>query len=430
MLHWLGEVFQLQGTGYAALPQFLTSLGIGLLLGIERERKQDPRAGVRTFALTCLFGTLSGHVAGLAALPLLPIAGLAGIAALTLTAYWHPSACHDSPDPTTQVALLLAYALGLLVYAGPSELAVALAIIATLLLYLKPELSGLSQKLTRPDILAVLQFGAVSAIILPILPNRAFGPYQAINPYEIWLMVVLISGVSLCGYVAVRLLGEKVGGPVLGLLGGMVSSTATSMSFARQVRDDPKALHLSATVIQLANLVIFVRLAILAALLAPAALGTLLPVLGAALAGGLLATGLGHWRHGSAGGQDEDGFTPHNPVEMRTALVFGGLYAVVTLAAAALMHQFGSGGLYGVALVSGVTDVDPISLSAFNQFAGGHLNANQVAATLALALLTNSLFKFGMVVSLGGRALMWRTLPMFASALAAMLAAWGWTQWA
>jgi uncharacterized membrane protein (DUF4010 family) len=115
---------------------------------------------------------------------------------------------------------------------------------------------------------------------------------------------------------------------------------------------------------------------------------------------------------------------------MRTALVFGGLYALVTLAAAALMHQFGSGGLYGVALVSGVTDVDPISLSAFNQFAGGHLNANQVAATLALALLTNSLFKFGMVASLGGRALMWRTLPMFASALAAMLAAWGWTQWA
>lgn len=426
MLHWLGEVFQLQGTGYAALPQFLTSLGIGLLLGIERERKQDPRAGVRTFALTCLFGTLSGHVAGLAALPLLPIAGLAGIAALTLTAYWHPSACHDSPDPTTQVALLLAYALGLLVYAGPSELAVALAIIATLLLYLKPELSGLSQKLTRPDILAVLQFGAVSAIILPILPNRAFGPYQAINPYEIWLMVVLISGVSLTGYVAVRLLGEKVGGPVLGLLGGMVSSTATSMSFARQVRDDPKALHLSATVIQLANLVIFVRLAILAALLAPAALGTLLPVLGAALAGGLLATGLGHWRHGSAGGQDEDGFTPHNPVEMRTALVFGGLYAVVTLAAAALMHQFGSGGLYGVALVSGVTDVDPISLSAFNQFAGGHLNANQVAATLALALLTNSLFKFGMVASLGGKALMWRTAPMFACSLGAMLLCWGW----
>ena len=82
MLHWLGEVFQLQGTGYAALPQFLTSLGIGLLLGIERERKQDPRAGVRTFALTCLFGTLSGHVAGLAALPLLPIAGLVGVALL------------------------------------------------------------------------------------------------------------------------------------------------------------------------------------------------------------------------------------------------------------------------------------------------------------------------------------------------------------
>lgn len=426
MGEWFAQLFQLQGTGYAALPQFLTSLGIGLLLGIERERKQDPRAGVRTFALTCLFGTLSGHVAGLAALPLLPIAGLAGVALLTLTAYWHPRACQDNPDPTTQVALLLAYALGLLVYAGPAELAVALAIITTLLLYLKPELSGLSQKLTRPDILAVLQFGAVSAIILPILPNRAFGPYQAINPYEIWLMVVLISGVSLCGYVAVRLLGEKVGGPVLGLLGGMVSSTATSMSFARQVRDDPKALHLSATVIQLANLVIFVRLAILAVLLAPAALGTLLPLLGAALAGGLLATGLGHWRHGSAGGQDEDGFTPHNPVEMRTALVFGGLYALVTLAAAALMHQFGSGGLYGVALVSGVTDVDPISLSAFNQFTSGNLTAQQVAATLALALLTNSLFKFGMVASLGGRALMWRTLPMFASALAAMLAAWAW----
>ncbi|AQR64991.1 hypothetical protein BXU06_07875 [Aquaspirillum sp. LM1] len=426
---WLGQVFQLQGTGYAALPQFLTSLGIGLLLGIERERKQDPRAGVRTFALACLFGTLSGHIASLAAWPLLPVVGLAGVVALALAAYWHPAHCASPPDSTTQIALLLAYCLGLLVQAGPAELAVALAIIATLLLYLKPELSGLSQKLTRPDILAVLQFGAVSAIILPILPNRAFGPYQAINPYEIWLMVVLISGVSLTGYVAVRLFGEKVGGPLLGLLGGMVSSTATSMSFARQVRDDAKALHLSATVIQLANLVVFVRLAILAGLLAPLALPAVLPLLGSALAGGLLATGLGHLRHGSGNGSqdgDDDGFTPHNPVEMRTALVFGGLYAVVTLAAAALMHQFGSSGLYGVALVSGVTDVDPISLSAFNQFADGHLSAGQVAATLALALLTNSLFKFGMVASLGGKALMWRTAPMFASSLGAMLLCWGW----
>ncbi len=422
MNHWFTGIFSIEGTVFASLPAFITSLGIGLLLGIERERKKNIRAGIRTFALTSLLGTLSGLLAE-NNLPLFPIATLFTVAAFILTAYWHPAARKDAPDATTQIALLVAYCLGLLVWHGLAALAVALAILSTLLLYLKPELSGLSHRLSRQDILALLQFGVVSAIILPVLPDRPLGPFGAINLYETWLMVVLISGVGLLGYLAVRMLGERLGGPLLGLLGGLVSSTATSLAFAREARSDSNTLPLSTMVIQLANLVIFVRIAVLAALLAPGMVSPLLIVLGCALVAGMVMTWLssrslfsGHHRPAEGAAVD-----PKNPVEMGTALLFGGLYAGVTFAASALTSLFGHTGFFGVALISGLTDVDAISLTAFNQFTAGKLPALTVTTAIALALLSNTLFKFSMIASLGGQALVRRCAPMFAATSAGLV---------
>ncbi|WP_280954675.1 MgtC/SapB family protein [Paludibacterium denitrificans] len=270
LANWLN----LRGTPFEALPLFITSLAIGLLMGVERERKHHTLAGIRTFPLTALFGTIAAML-GDSYASVLPLS----VGLLATTAFgFLPLSSHEGdnvePRTTTVVALLVVFGLGALVWHGHSGLAVACGIITTSLLSLKPELTGLSQKLDRRDLLSILQFAALSFIVLPLLPDRTFGPYQAINPHEVWLMVTLIVGVGLSGYLAVKILGERVGGPVLGILGGLVSSTATSLVYAREAHENPQSERLATSVILLANLVLFARLTLLCAALQPSALGS------------------------------------------------------------------------------------------------------------------------------------------------------------
>src|SRR5450756_2255455 len=195
------ETVLLQNNGIEALPQFLTSLAIGLLIGLERERTPSAKAGLRTFALVALFGTLSALLSTKLGSPWLLIAGLLAVAGMIIAAYLNkPSeplrqAQHRENDPgtTTVIALLLCYGLGAMIWYGLAELAVMLAIGITALLYFKPELRGISQRLTRRDLVAVLQFSVLTFIVLPILPDQDYGPYHAFNPHQAWLMVVLLS---------------------------------------------------------------------------------------------------------------------------------------------------------------------------------------------------------------------------------------------
>jgi len=207
----------------AALPHFLTSLAIGLLIGLERERSPGSRAGLRTFALVALFGTLAAMLSEEANMPWLLLGGLLIVGLMTIAAY--SRAKDDSADPgtTTVAAILVCYGLGAAVWYGNDTLAIMLAIITTVLLYFKTELHGITEKLSRRDLISILQFAVLTFIILPILPDKNYGPYEAIDPYQIWLMVVLISGVSLAGYVALQFIGPRHSA-VLGLFGGLVSS--------------------------------------------------------------------------------------------------------------------------------------------------------------------------------------------------------------
>lgn len=421
-MNWLDHIVRIEGTPYATLPLFLTSLGIGLMLGVERERKANARAGIRTFSLTSMLGTLSAMLADRVGEPALLAGGLAVVAAFILSAYWRFSN-DDGPDVTTQIALVFGYGLGAMVWYDMGEMAVALGLIATLLLYLKPELSGFSQRLSRHDLMTLLQFGAVTGIILPILPDQSFGPYAALNLRETWLMVVLISGVGLTGYLAVMLIGEKAGAPLMGIMGGLTSTTATSMIYARQVKESPENLNFCASVILLANLVVFFRLAVVAAVLAPAILPTLLPVLAAGLACGLAVLLYQRWRRpiGSAAVSGTD-FQLKNPTELHTALLFGALYALVTLAVAWLTDLFGNGGLYLVALISGLTDIDAIALATLRQFAGGKLDALLVAAAFAIATASNAAFKFSLIAGIGGKTLARRIAPAFVAMTLGMFA--------
>lgn len=412
--------------GYQTLQAFATSIGIGLLIGLERERQSETKAGLRTFALVGLLGCASALLAQQADSGWIIAAGLLAIAAMMIAA--HVSDPLDSGDPgtTSVVALLVCYALGAMVWHGYATPAVMLAIATTVLLYFKAELHGLSRNLTRVDLLSILQFAVLALVILPIVPDRNFGPYQALNPYNIWLMVVLISGVSLAGYAALRLVGAQHGAALVGLFGGLVSSTATTMIFARHARGNADLVRTATLVILLANAVVLARLAVVSFAVAPSILPTLLPVL---MAGMVLGVGvaLWGWRQLQAGSELP---LPQvsNPTEIKTALGFGALYALVLVLSAWLQDIAGSRGLYLLALASGLTDVDAITLSSLRMFETGKLGAPQAVTAIALATLSNLAFKCGLVLSIGGGLLARRTLPglaAIAAGLAGTLLLWG-----
>lgn len=396
------EHFFTQGQGLEHLPAFMTSLAVSLLIGLERERSPAAKAGLRTFALTGLLGTLVALLSDRMGAPWMLAAGLLAVSAMIVSAYLSDNPEED-PGTTTQAALVLCFGIGAIIWYGYATLAVMLAIVTTLLLHYKPELQSMSKNLSRRDVQSILQFAVLSFIILPVLPNQGYGAFGAINPHQIWMMVVLISGLSLAGYVALRIFGQRYGAPLLGVFGGLASSTATTLVYARHGQGGEALGRMAAVVILIANLVVLLRLAAVSAIVAPKVLPDVLPVLAAGLLLGGLATFF-LWHHVT-----RDGLLPvpqiTNPTEIRTSLGFGLLYAVVLFCAAWLADYAGNGGLYAIALVSGLTDVDAMSLSSLHLHELGRLGVEQVVTAIAIAYLANLAFKYGLVAMLGGRAL-------------------------
>lgn len=408
--------------GLEHLPAFAISLAIGMLIGLERERTPTAKAGLRTFTLVALFGTLAALLSEQTNTAWVLAGGLLVVGGMMVAAYARAPDLGDDPGTTTVAAIALCYGLGAMVWYGYHQLAVMLAIVSTVLLYFKAELHGITKNLTRRDLISFLQFAVLSLVILPLLPDQDYGPYRALNPYQIWWMVVLISGVSLAGYAALRVAGQRYGTPLMGLLGGLVSSTATTLVFARHARANAALIPVAAVVILLANLVVLVRLGVIAAVVSPRLLPALLPVLGGGLVVGLAGTAL-LWR-----GLRDQGELPdlelNNPTEIRTALGFGLLYAAVLFAAAWLSDYAGSQGLYAVALASGLTDVDPITLSSLRLFELGKLAQNQVVTAVTLAFIANIAFKFGLMLFIGGGLLARKTAVGMLAIVLGVAAGW------
>ena len=390
----------LRGNGLEHLPAFVTSLGIGLLIGLERERSPAAKAGLRTFALVALFGAVSGLLSDETGSSWILFAGVLIVGFMTVAAYLRDKSPDGDPGTTTVAAIIMCYGLGALVWYGYSTLAVMLSITTTILLYYKSELRGITQSLTQRDLISILQFSVLTFIVLPILPDRNYGPYSALNPHQVWLMVVLISGISLAGYVALRIVGERYGAPLLGLLGGLVSSTATTLAYARHNRQDAKVMQLAVVVILLANLMVLARLSIVCSVVSPDILPKLLPVLGSGFAFGLASATYSYRKllEKNASVVPDIG----NPAEIRAALGFGLLYALVLFSSAWISDFAGSRGVYAVALVSGLTDVDAITLSSLRLFSLGKLHATEAVISIGIALLSNIGFKLGLVFMVGG----------------------------
>jgi uncharacterized membrane protein (DUF4010 family) len=412
------------------LVDLLIALLIGALVGIEREKKKAAdgergTAGLRTFILVAEAGAVAAWLSRAVASPWVFVLTGVLVGAAVLTGYaLQLRAGAAGAGLTTEVAAIVVYLLGGLVLLGNRQLAVALAIATSAVLAYKRPLHRAVELLGEEDIYAGLKLLIATFIVLPVLPDRAVDPWGALNPYRLWLLVILISGLSLVGYAASRWLGASRGIPITGVAGGLVSSTAVTLSFARRSRE-PDTGSLDGTLaagLLGAWAVMFVRVLVIAGVVYPPFAWSLsAPMLGlGVLCAGLAAVNLRHARRPS------DGVTEvalRNPFSLRAALQFALLFAVVLLAVK-LMQTFQPGrGVYLVAALAGLPDVDAITLSMAEQVRGDMSLTTAMRAVLVGAA-ANTLLKAALVAGLGTAALRRRVLGATALLLLAAAGLW------
>lgn len=381
------------------------ALGLGLLVGLQREHANSRMAGIRTFTLVTLLGVVAGGLGAISG-PWIPAAGLLAIAAFFITADVAQLQNERDPDIglTTEVAALVMYGVGLALAGGMTVGAVVTGGLVAVLLEAKTRLHALVGALSDRDVRVLFQFVLVALVVLPILPNRDYGPFEVLNPFEIWLMVVLIVGISVGAWGAYRVLGEKRGLAMTGLLGGLISSTATTVSYARQSRRGHPS-SAAAFVVLMASAIVFVRVLVEVAVVVPDAWWVVARPMGFMLAT-LLLTGWLQWRkverEGGASGPTEE-LHREAPSELPTAVAFGLLYALVLLAVAAAREYLGERGIYAVAFLSGLTDMDAITLSTAQLVKAGRLEMDTAWRAILVGGMSNIVFKGAVVVALGGR---------------------------
>jgi uncharacterized membrane protein (DUF4010 family) len=405
---------------YRIAFQFGLSLAIGLLIGLERERRPEAKAGVRTFPLIALLGTASALLAEKMQSPWVAAVAVGLVGASLIIAYAVDRTSSADAGTTTVVAALVCFTLGAMLWHGHAGLAVSLAIITTILLHFKTELEGFTHKLTPKDVVSTLQFAALSFVVLPLLPEVGFGPDGALNPRHIWWMVVLVSGVSWAGYIVWRLVGPQHGPALVGLLGGLVSSTATTLVYTRSAAKNPPIAPAAALAILVASLVIYVRVLIVTLLVSPALVTTLaIPTL-AALLFSVPIVSWRWWSQARSGAMVIPEFS--NPANLRIALAFGAGYALVLLAAAWLSDVADRTALYGLAFISGLTDIDAITLSSLRLVGLGSIDATTATNAIVVALLANLLVKVTISFLLGGQSFGRRCLATFSITAVGLLA--------
>jgi len=403
------------------LQRLAVALAIGLLIGLERgwKQREEPEgertAGLRTYMLATLLGALCAILSNGLGPVFLSLAFLAFALAFTAFA-WLEASVEGNFSATGMVAALLAFALGAYTILGDLGIAVAVAVTTTIILALKQPLHSWLRQLTWPEIRAGLILLAMSFLLLPLLPNRTVDPYGAINPAEIWLLAIIIAALSFVGYVAVKIMGSRYGVALAALAGGLASSTATTVTLARLSRAQPGASRLLAGGILLSGAVMVgrvivvtgaVNLPLLASLAWPLGVGGLVLL----LAGALLL-----WRTGG-GGRTPD-LQINNPFELGTALRLAGLIAVISLVAEFLTERLGGTGLNLLAILSGIADVDAITLS-FARLSQNALPLTAAAVGIGLAVATNTVVKTGMVFALGTAKAGWLVAAAGAAAIAA-----------
>jgi uncharacterized membrane protein (DUF4010 family) len=413
-----------------ALLGLAVALAIGLLFGVERgyHRQQQEQAGraagLRTFGLIGLLGGVAGLLTKVIDTEIYGWLFF-GMAAIFATVYVINVTNSEDRGSTSLVASLLTFGLGSLAAVGHVATASSAAVVATLLLGFKPQLHAWVGRIEESELHATLKLLLITVVLLPILPDRGFGPAAALNPYELWWMVVLIASISYLGYFAMRMAGPGKGLVMTSLVAGLASSTALTVQLARMARGSSTSdANLLAAGILIANATLFPRIlaiialtnrSLLALLIVPLALMTVL------IAVPSLLLWLNRQHNDNAATLDVS-----NPLELGMALRFGALLAVIMLAGKLAADAFGNAGVLALAAVSGVADLNAITLSIARM--DDPAVTQQIAVVgILLAILTNSVFKAGFTTAVGGARLGLRvTLPLVGTAAVGLALVWFW----
>ncbi|AUB55222.1 hypothetical protein BK007_03790 [Methanobacterium subterraneum] len=381
--------------------KFLIALALGALIGIERERKKEGAefAGVRTFILIAILGTISAYLSQ--DFPYFWIVSFAGLVVLVGLSYLVTTRKNDDVGITTEIAAFLTFVLGMLCFADEGMLlAPILAIIITTLLAIKPHLHQFAHRVSEKELINTLKFLIIAFVILPILPDEVMGPLAVFNPFQIWLMVVFISAISFTGYILMKIIGPERGLGVTGIVGGLVSSTAVATSMAARVKESGLLMKAAVFATVVASSMMFLRMLFEVSVINP----TLLPKLSAPMmVMGVLGIILGIfvWRRTEVRQMDAD-LKLDNPFSLKPALIFGALFLAILFLSKIANIYLGSSGVYLASIISGVADVDAITIS-MALLAPDTISNNTAVTAITLAAISNTVFKFLITLFLGTR---------------------------
>ena len=397
------------------------ALALGLLVGLERgwhtrlEKAGSRVAGFRTFGIVGLLGGVWSELAVYVGPIILGFAFL-GFVAVIVAADVQARRQTGDVGATTVIAALATFGFGALAVTDAMGLAVAGTVMMTLLLGTKETLHHWLERIEEKELIAGLKLLVMTLVLLPVLPNKGYGPFEALNPYRLWLMVVLISAFSFVGYIAMRMMSERRGLIAAAVAGGLVSSTAVTVSHSKMARDNPGDARLFGGTVVIASAIMYLRIPVVTSIVMPSlGLKVAAPMVCGAIA--CLAISAVFLHKAKTTGQ-ETGLEVTNPLEFSIALRFGLFLAVIALAAQAVNHWFGSSGVYALAGVSGLSDVDPITLS-LAQMAGKSLTASTAIIGISIATFANMVTKTVISVVGGGNALARYTVPAMAASVVA-----------
>lgn len=382
---------------------------VGLLIGLQREHEHDHEkqqesllfAGARTFALFAIVGFLAAFVADVFTSPLGFLTIFGAAMALIVTSY-AISASKGRMGLTTEASAIITLLIGSLCFWNELIIAAAIGVLTATLLTLKVRMQTLVRSLTREDVYATLKFAFISIIVLPLLPRQALwpAPFDVIVPFNLWLMVVFISGIGFLGYFLIKVVGVKKGVGLTGLLGGLASSTAVTMSFSQRSRNWDSFAHPFALAILISWTVMIVRVAVEVVAINVSLMQILWPSLTIVVVLCLVYSAYLYLAQSTESSESTEQFT--NPFELRPALVFGLLYAAVLLITNFAQLRYGDAGIYVSSILSGLVDVDAITLTmARLSRDGGSLEHTTAARAIVLAVVANTIVKGGIVLFTG-----------------------------
>jgi uncharacterized membrane protein (DUF4010 family) len=398
--------------------RFGVALVIGFFIGLQREyayRKEKEEegelmAGARTFPIIALLGAaaaLGAHELGESwpfAMAVLAVGGL-----LAIGHFWQ--AREREMGLTTEMAALVAFFTGALCFWGYVRLGAALGVTTAVLLSLKVQTHSLARQISSEDVYATLKFAVITVIVLPLLPRQGYGPapFDVLVPYNVWLMVVLISGISFLGYVLIQAVGPRRGVSLTGLLGGLASSTAVTLSVAGRSRDSTGLDRPFALAVLLAWAIMYVRVIVEVGVVHPPLLAVVWPPVVGVCGTSLAYCGYLYWRQD--GQEQEEPPTVRNPFRLAPALTFGVLYAVILVVSSGAQSYFGDAGVYLSSVVAGLADVDAITLSMTRLHAGGDIGSDTATRAILIAAAANTVLKAGIVAVIGTRGLRRAVVP-------------------